>query len=232
MLEAKYFCHIGTRRNLNQDRVLVGNVFGSPEIQSVESSSLNVFVADGVGGSRNGAYAAQFVLEEIRQHSIDKKNMENLLQEVNNKLITICENDSSLKGSSTTLTGITINEKLDFKVVSAGDSEIWILRGNTFFRMNEIHVLDESIPNSPITSYFGGTDNHLELSFNSYLKLLAKGDILLICTDGLFKAVSETTVKSILGSKKPLFNKCKDLLGFAESATAIDNISVVLIEIK
>ncbi|MGK0390199.1 MAG: serine/threonine protein phosphatase PrpC [Maribacter sp.] len=232
MLEVEYFCHRGTEREENQDRVLVGYDFGLSEIQNVKSSSLNAFVADGVGSSKNGAYASQFVLEGIRQGLSDKKDIEDLLQEVNANLIAKCSNDLSLRGSSTTLSGIIIDEDLNFKVISAGDSEIWIMRGDAFFRINEIHVLDEFTPNSLITSYFGGTNDNLELSFGSYLKVLTKGDILLICTDGLFKAISEEAAKSILKSKNKLSEKCKHLLRFALLDTAPDNISVILVEIN
>jgi serine/threonine protein phosphatase PrpC len=232
MLEVEYFCHQGTEREDNQDQVLVGCNFGSSIIQNTTSSSLSAFVADGVGRSKNGGYASQFVLEGIRQGLINKEDIEIILQKVNTNLIAKCNNDPSLRGSSTTLSGIIIDEDLGFKIMSAGDSEIWIMRGNAFFRINEIHVLDEFIPNSPITSYFGGINDNLELSFDSYLKVLTKGDILLICTDGLFKAISEEAAKAILESEKTISSKCKDLLGFALSNTAPDNISVILVEIN
>ena len=230
------FTNTGTQRELNQDRILIQNtVFsdGADYIQEIEDCFC--FVADGIGGGPAGDYAAQFVLEQIALRiSSDTKYSDdellNIFLSINNKLIESGKNNIEYYGSGTTLVGIIIQQD-SFKVISAGDSPAYVFRNNSMIKITEDHVLDPFEENSPITSYFGGKNDELRLSFEIVLRDIKVDDILLLASDGLLKALSIKQVKAILSNSKPVNEKAGFILKKALDAGAEDNISSILIEV-
>ena len=123
-----------------------------------------------------------------------------------------------------------IGEK-EFKIIHSGDSQIWLLRNEIFFKVTHDHVLDNDIDNSPITSYFGGGGNHLKLENNIAVQEGIGEDLFLICTDGLFKSINKKMVKSTLQTSETVANKIKKILINCLEAGADDNVSVIIIKI-
>lgn len=230
------FTNIGTQRELNQDRILVQDTVvadGAGYIQEIENCFC--FVADGIGGGPAGEYAAQFVLEQIKlrissdtQYSDDA--LLKIFSSINNELIEVGKNNTEYHGSGTTLVGIIIHQE-SFKVISAGDSPGYVFRNNSMIKITGDQVLDPFEENSPITSYFGGKSDELQLSFETVLREIKVDDILLLSSDGLLKALSIKQVKAILSNSKPIDDKASFILRKALEADAEDNISCILIEV-
>lgn len=226
------FTHSGTVRDTNEDSILVnGALMHKDELHLVDQTKCFCFVADGVGGNKAGEYASNFVLTKINQiddyHFID---IESYLKNTNDELINIALSDPALTGTATTLSGIVIGEK-EFKIIHSGDSQIWLLRNEIFFKVTHDHVLDNDIDNSPITSYFGGGGNHLKLENNLAVREGIGEDLFLICTDGLFKSINKKMVKSTLQTSETVANKIKKILIDCLEAGADDNVSVIIIKI-
>jgi len=225
------FTHTGTVRDSNQDHILVnGQLLNEGEVHLIEQEKCFCFVADGVGGNKGGDFASYFVLARIKAEQ-DKLllDAEQILKSINNKLIEDTSNDIKLKGCCTTLTGLLVQNDL-FKIIHAGDSEIWLMRNDMFFKITNDQVLDETIKNSPITSYFGGLANFLKLDCDTSIHEPLIDDLFLICSDGLFKSLNQKIVKSILKADKDLETKAKKILENCLHAGAEDNISVILIQ--
>lgn len=225
------FTHIGTIRDSNQDHILVnGQLLNEGEVHLIEQEKCFCFVADGVGGNKGGDFASYFVLNRIKAE-LDKLLIDavQILKNINNKLIEDTSNDIKLKGCCTTLTGLLVQNDL-FKIIHAGDSEIWLMRNDMFFKITNDQVLDETQKNSPITSYFGGIDNYLKLDSDISIHESLIDDLFLICSDGLFKSLNQKIVKSILKADKDLETKAKKILDNCLNAGAEDNISVILIQ--
>ena len=230
------FTNIGTQRELNQDRILIqSTVFADDADYIQEIEDCFCFVADGIGGGPAGDYAAQFVLEQIALRVLpDTKYSDdellNIFSSINNELIESGKNNIEYLGSGTTLVGIIIHQDF-FKVISAGDSPAYVFRNNSMIKITEDHVLDPFEENSPITSYFGGKNDELQLSFETVLREIKVDDILLLASDGLLKALSIKQVKAILSNSKPVDEKAVFILKKALDAGAEDNISSILIEV-
>lgn len=225
------FTHIGTVRELNQDNILVnGHLLNKGEVHLLEQDKCFCFVADGVGGNKGGDFASNFVLERIKAEQ-DKllNDAEQFLKNINYKLIEDTSDDIRLKGCATTLTGLLVQNDF-FKIIHAGDSEIWIVRNDMFFKITKDQVLDETEKNSPITSYFGGDDNYLKLDSEIYIHESLNKDLFLICSDGLFKSLNHKIVKSILKADKDLETRAKIILENCLNYGADDNISVILVQ--
>lgn len=225
------FTHIGSVREKNQDSILVNKEYANNGFVNFQNQDfINCFVADGVGGNKAGEYASKYVLKELRKIDLSTLLESNkYLFEINNKLNKSAKKNENTIGSATTLSGI-IYYKFKLRIIHSGDSEIWLLRNDSFIKITNEQVLNTQIPNSPITSYFGGNENHLSLDDEIFLDELTLKDKLLICSDGLFKAINQKQAKSVISADKHIENKTKKLLEIALQNKAEDNVSVILID--
>lgn len=230
------FTHIGTNRQMNQDRILAQDtILAQGSFVATDSNNCFCFVADGIGGGPAGDFAAQFVLEQIRdriaangEHSAQE--ILRIMHAINTKLIQICNADISLHGAGTTLVGMIVHQE-KFHLLNAGDSPAWILRNGNLLKITEDHILSPLIPNSPITSYFGGPESGLKLSFSTLLQSIMPGDLFVITSDGLLKALEMNQIKAILLNSKSLAEKSAFMLKKSLESGADDNLAVILIEV-
>lgn len=231
------FTHIGTKREINQDRILINDKILETGFHHLsEQQECFCFVADGIGGGVRGEIASQFVLEKISElkdefMELDNTQIHDSLSKINKDLISYAGSNPEYFGTGTTLTGLIITQNQDSLTVNAGDSEIRVLRNNMFFQITENQVLDESHQGSPLMSYFGGKENSLDLSLSSSLRSIIENDIYVIASDGLFGSLLPKKVKEILSDNNPLKAKSELLLETALSTGSDDNISCILIEL-
>lgn len=227
------FTDIGTIRKNNQDGILVNGQFSDfGFINKNNQEILCCFVADGVGGNKAGEFASKFVLEKINKTKLENLEIldEERIKDINTNLIYTANKDHHKIGSATTLSGILYSNST-FKIIHAGDSEIWLLRNNSFIKITNDQVLNVQLKNSPITSYFGGEEDCLKLDENINLEEIKLSDKFLICSDGLFKAMNSKQLKSILNAEKELHIKTEKILDIVLKNGAEDNVSVILIEV-
>lgn len=229
-LDISAFTHIGTERSNNQDHILVNtHLLNEGEVHLMNQNECCCFVADGVGGNQAGEFASHYILEKIKSVlPTDLLELEFLISTFNQQLIQETTSNNLLKGSATTLTGLVANEQYA-KIIHVGDSQMWLLRNDMFFQLTHDQVLDENIENSPITSYVGGYVNQLKFDLESSIDRLLVGDVILICSDGLFKSLNFKMLKSILKADKDLSTKAKKILENCLQMGAVDNVSVILV---
>jgi len=232
------FTHIGTKREINQDRILVEDKILDKDFHHLEEQTeCFCFVADGIGGGVRGEIASQFVLDNILEQKNDLKQMnESGIQEemnnINNELITYSKSNPEYFGTGTTLTGLIIKENDVFISINAGDSEMWVLRNSLFFQVTESQVFDESEPGSPLISYFGGKESSLDIDLTSSLREIHTKDIIVISSDGLLNSLLPKQVKAVLMNNQTLKQKSEFLLESSLSKGADDNVSCILIEVS
>jgi protein phosphatase len=224
------FTHVGTVRNSNQDYILVnGHLINEGEVHLIEKEHCVCFLADGVGGNKAGGFASHYVLEKIKSNiDFNSSNIKQSLQKINQQLLQESQSNNQIKGTATTLTGLIITDN-NFRVLHAGDSQLWLYRNDMFFQVTKDQVRNESEKNSPITSYFGGNDNYLQLDSEFSIHESIPDDIFLICSDGLYKSLNQKIVKSILKAEKDLKTKAEKILENCLHTGAEDNTSVILI---
>ena len=226
------FSHPGTERSQNEDCILVnGHLMNEGDIHLSNEPHCICFVADGVGGNRGGSYASGFVLDKFKLiKDFEISQISDFSKSINEQLLLSTSENDQLKGAATTLSGLVLLGDICL-LLNAGDSQIWLLRNDMFFQITTDHVLDDLVPNSPITNYFGGKYDHLELEIKILNYDLLAGDIYIICSDGLFKSLNQKKVKSIVNSDETNDKKTQEILKSAIEAGANDNISVILVQI-
>lgn len=234
--DVSFFTHVGTDRKTNQDRILVqDHIFQDGLNFLPNTTTCFCYVADGIGGSPAGDVAAQFVLEKICQRFDRTKEWSlelimNLFMSINSELIQFGATNPQYRGMGTTLVGLIINDA-QLILLNAGDSEAWLFRNEIFFKLTEDQVLIPGVPNSPITSYFGGIDDELHIQFVEGLRNFLSGDIFVLASDGLFKSISPKQVKAILSNNTPVVEKANFILARALENKSEDNVSCILIEV-
>ncbi|WP_428039856.1 PP2C family protein-serine/threonine phosphatase [Candidatus Avelusimicrobium fimicolum] len=242
---------IGKIREKNEDNVLISSDLG-----------LGV-VADGMGGHSAGEIASNIAVsvlaETIRKINTNQlKIPENFLPKLdlterkllmaanlaNAAIYSTAQSSDIYRMMGTTLTGILFDG--DFATaVHVGDSRLYLFRDKKIVQITTDHSLamehvrrglltraeaDHSKIQNVLTRAMGIKKN---IEFD-LLKFPVKiGDTLLLCSDGLYKGLSENDMGDLLrkGNQLPIVKLCKQLVRVSNDKDGQDNISAVLIKI-
>ena len=239
MLKTFSITDIGKKRKLNQDYVYtserpVGNL-------------PNVFiVADGMGGHNAGDYASKFTVETIVGEIVNlpEKNPEQILKKAievaNDKVLRMANENPDLEGMGTTVVAATcIGEELH--VANVGDSRLYVI-GEKITQLTRDHSLVEEMirmggidratarnhPDKNIITRAIGAEESIDIDF--FHVGLSKGDIVLMCSDGLTNMLEDEEIRMILNGQRDIVEKAEQLVKAANNNGGKDNIAVVLIE--
>lgn len=225
----------------------VGNVRKINEDSCLDLPSRGLWVvADGMGGHAAGDIASQMIVETLRQvPAVDKLSsfvdvVEDGLLDANRKLY-----EMSISGPEQRVIGSTVAALLAFEnhciCAWAGDSRVYRLRDGMFEQVTRDHseveemieqglITPEAAAVHPsaniITRAVGGADNlHIDLE----LYELQSRDRFLVCSDGLYKELSDDEMQERLasGNCKQI---CQSLVSTALERECADNVTVVAVE--
>jgi len=196
--------HRGTVRKINEDAFL-------------ELPQQGVWVvADGMGGHAAGDVASQLVIDTIQQavehHSTKQLNVDMLvkaLQQSNSKLQQMSENQFSGNVVGSTVVVLWIKDG-HYTLLWAGDSRGYLLRNNKLQQITKDHsqvndMVDEGVlkaeeaeshPLANVITRAVGVDVELDVDVKTEKLLI--GDVLLLCSDGLNKEVSDIEIEKAL----------------------------------
>ncbi len=182
----------------------------------IAADDLSVFavVCDGMGGYEGGQLASKTAIEaytEYYEHfGTGKDNlwMQRAVRDIDEIVYRLADDTGRRLGAGTTLVSIRIDGN-DLSWMSVGDSRIYIIRGsemsaltsdhNYFFDLNrkrqsglisEEEYRKESVNGEALISFLGMGGLTL-MDTNETPLTLISGDIILICTDGLYRSVSD-----------------------------------------
>lgn len=201
-------------------------------------------VADGMGGHNAGDVASNAIvaaLSGVPRHARPSQlldEVEDRLHAVNQQLYTA----SMRSGSGTSGSTVAMLVALERHVLSiwAGDSRIYRRRGRQLAQITRDHsevqeMLDEGVISSAsaarsdasnvITRAVGGAD---ELFLDVAVTELCDGDCYLLCSDGLYRELSDKVLLRTLGRKDPN-SACAVLLSQALSGACKDNVSAIVV---
>ena len=226
--------HVGTVRPRNEDAVL-------------ERAEIGLWaVADGAGGHERGDYASSRIIAALRE--VDavlsgfplveevKRRLAAVNREVRAKAATIGPN--ALIGSTVAVLLIWDDRSC---CLWAGDSRLYRMRAGRLRQLSrdQSHVQDlvdrgEILPQEAaahpmsniVTNLIGAFD---QLVLEERRDRLEPGDILLLCSDGLSGALSDTEMADIL-TGCPIALAADRLIERALHQGARDNVSAVVVE--
>lgn len=234
MFSVSYFCTRGNPLKKNQDRVYVnGLVLAEGILHAFGYTALRCFVADGVGSMANSEHAAQYVLHQIGTvdnviNSKERDFIRDHLLKTNHNLVELNRNDEKFRSSATTLCGLIL-DKHGLLTMNVGDSEILVFKQDMLTRVTIPQVFDDLASNSPLISYLGSTRENMTLDFDSYYNRYDKGDIVIVTTDGLLKAISRQQLRAILNWPVSLQQKVVKVYSIIQEHSAPDNLGAIFI---
>ncbi len=235
-----YKTDVGKVRMSNEDQVAAtvnakGDVF--------------LIVCDGMGGQNRGELASSMAVS----HLIDDFNssrffnsldvqlwLNRKIRAVNKEINTEARKNPLYRGMGTTLTAVIIYHDV-MVIAQIGDSRLYQLSGTTLeqlsvdqtyvgylYRTGQIKKEDmDTHPRRHMLMNALGTypSVEIDLKVKSY-----HNQTLLLCTDGLYNNVSETTIASVLKGADSPEEKVNELISIANTNGGSDNIGIVIWE--
>lgn len=239
MLKTFSITDIGKRRKLNQDYVF------TCEIPVGQLPNL-FLVADGMGGHNAGDYASKYTIETIVDEiGKSKENspvaiLEQAIQSANKHIRQKSAETEELSGMGTTVVAATCFSDTLW-VANVGDSRLYVV-GDEIKQITRDHSLVEEMvrmgglkreqarshPDKNIITRAIGAEDELEIDF--FQVKLSKGDLILMCSDGLTNMIEDEDIRMILQGKRDLVERAEALVAAANNNGGKDNIAVILIE--
>ena len=173
----------GPIRKKNEDSVF-------PDLSGSGFVPFKAGVFDGMGGHKKGEVASELA------SSVMKKEYENLIsyvEDANKTIYEYQENNKDSEGMGTTMTAIEIDEDGVLHVAHVGDSRCYVLSKRKLIKLTE----DENVPGyQNVLLQALGTKKKLSIQTKDIR--LFKGDVVLLCTDGLYNELGEEYLKKKL----------------------------------
>lgn len=246
---------IGTYRKQNEDSAMsiVSLCGGETPLVPLAIS----LVADGMGGHADGALASRSVSNYVSQTLISRillPMMNNspvsepvqsiMRQAVQDASRSIHTNDSEQLGGTTLTCGVIIKSRLFLAHV--GDSRGYLYDDGSAIMKQITHdhsFVQQLIDNGEITPEEAAVHPRRNLLYRAitgaevdvdmFTCPLPKKGTLMICSDGLWGSVADSTMQAVVAHKAiTLQQKCEKLVALALEGGTTDNISVVLTEFR
>lgn len=230
---------IGRKRHTNQDYVYTS--------QKPVGNLPNLFVvADGMGGHKAGDFASKFTVETLGKsiagsYKIGAEQIINsAIQTANHRLMEAALSDKRLEGMGTTLVVATIIEHTLY-FANIGDSRLYVIN-EQIRQLSKDHSLVEEMvrlggineeeakhhPDKNIITRAIGAKEPVEIDFFEYQ--LKRGDVILMCTDGLSNMVEDEEIYHIIRGRRDIVEAAEQLIDTANRNGGKDNIGVVLVD--
>jgi protein phosphatase len=204
-------------------------------------------VADGMGGAQAGEVASRIAIETFEAGLGDSGSPEERLavraREANRRIYDRSRTEPAASGMGTTLTAAYLDDG-SVAIAHVGDSRAYLFRDGELTRLTQDHSLvDELVrrgklteeqaaehPQRSIITRALGPEPEVEVDTWSYP--VRRGDVLLLCSDGLTSMISEERIAQVLGSAESLDDAADNLIQEANEAGGRDNITVVLTRVE
>ena len=170
----------GPNRKKNEDTIF-------PAISGSSKPPFKAAVCDGLGGHVNGDVASKIAADTLLEEITD---LHQIITEANKNILKYQDKNPSSLGMGTTMTAISIDSDALMKIGHVGDSRCYVLSDRNLIKVTE----DQNVP---------GYQNVLKQALGSNEKLniqevdfqLQIGDVVFLCSDGLYNEVGEEYIK-------------------------------------
>lgn len=211
-------------------------------------------VADGVGGAARGETASRMALQAVTRYvtramrcyydapSGEDHDLNDALQDgarqCHADLRHLGEQDSAFQGMATTLT-LYLGVWPHGYLLQVGDSRCYLLRNGELTQITRDQTMAQEMVDlgvmkaeqaagtrlaHTLTSSIGGSETHPKVTRFD----MSWGHVLLLCSDGLTRHVSDARIRDVLRSMTSARQACETLLQEALDGGGSDNITVVV----
>ncbi len=218
-------------------------------------------VADGVGGRASGEVASRMATDLVVEHikkekgvtAVDTHENQRLLSDLsettqqlatavvaaNKKVYSAAELNPQLQNMGTTLTAVLFDGKRA-GIAHVGDSRAYLVRHISIEQLTDDHTVAAEHGKNGLTEDMERMRHMLTRAIGIAPEVvpdvaelsLAGGDILIICSDGLFTLVSDSEILAVVKSTNDPFRACARLVDLANKNGGRDNTTVVVAYIE
>ena len=251
---------VGRKRRHNEDNHLILPLDGSRAPQSGEASTLSLrgpglllMVADGMGGHQGGEVASQACVENLAREIVPRvrdcgsgsPDLHSALQEAvvatHQAVFSLTKEHVGKEKMGTTLTAVLVCGARA-AVAQVGDSRAYLYRGGALVLLTQDQTIGNRLRHQgDDPSMVSGHIKELltqAVGAQAEINVVMTGvdleaeDLLLLCSDGLYKVVSPQELVDILEGEIPLAEKARQLIARGNENGGPDNITVILAEIS
>jgi len=250
---------VGRKRQNNEDGLLILDLHSqAAHDQPVEATitvalpGLLLAVADGMGGHRSGEVASQLCIRTLSRVLLSAEQTGDaatvqasarLVQAVEAASDVISEEaaqNPAHEGMGTTLTAALLTG-MHVDVAQVGDSRAYVVRGETLKQLttdqtvaNYMLAMHQQLPSDSrigemlVQAVGAQSDVDVVLTGSE----LESSDIVLVCSDGLYKVVSSAEMLEIILGKGTLRTRAERLVARANEKGGPDNITLILAQVR
>ena len=228
--------HPGRRRENNEDAFRI-----------VEPLCAAI-LADGMGGQNCGEVGSEITIRATAEYlakpeeglSLEETAME-AIRAANRQVLEDARARTECDGMGSTIV-LALWRLPEIVIANVGDSRAYLYRNGELRQLsydqnfaNELRTklgLSEdrvrSMPNRNVLTMAVGTFDHILI--RTHKERLQPGDLILLCSDGLYGPVSDNITAAILGERSSLQDKVDKLIDTANQNGGPDNVTAVLLE--
>ena len=233
--------NIGLKRDNNQDTIYC-------------DKDLDLYmVADGMGGHKGGKIASKMAISLLRKYISNTKKvpavhriksvLKNIISNISKDVYEMGKSTLELENMGTTLVAVLVKAHKSY-LMQVGDSRIYLYRKPNLWQITEDHSLvNEQLNSGIITQEEANKASYKNVITRSigvtrtvdadiYEREIQKGDLFLLCSDGLTSMISDEDITKTLNDMVDLEDGVNNLIEKANEAGGDDNISIVLIEAR
>ncbi len=238
LLDAAALTDVGTGRDHNEDACCA----------VVDGATAVAAVADGVSSANAGEVASQMAVEVLlrayREEPADRPAGQRLYRAVQQANIEIYDRAvvvPELRGMTTTLTAVAVDHG-ELVAIHVGDSRLYLVRGGGIVQLTKDHTAAaEKVrlgllsrekarvhPDRSVLTRSVGRE--LIVSRDRITQQLAQGDVLVVCSDGLYNVLDDHEIAR--GTKGcDAAGACRALVETANARGTDDNLTAVVLRV-
>ena len=219
-----------------------------------EKNYIAAVLCDGMGGMQGGAVASNTAVKRIVDgisNIIDMNNLQKemlrIIRDADRAIYGLKDSNGNYLRAGTTAVAVLVKDGT-LNWVSVGDSKLFLIRNSIIKTLTNEHnyafmsrqkqgqadfVFDPNVRQDALVSYLGAGDLAYVDTNLSPLVLL-DGDVILLCSDGLYKNLSEELIKEILSREDNIDNIAENLTQAASQNAkgSLDNTTVIVLKYK
>ena len=202
----------GPERKKNEDSVF-------PITSGNKYLPFKAAICDGLGGHVNGEIASKIAADSMNS---DGDDVLTIIERANKKIVEQHNKSPESAGMGTTMTALMIDEGGLMQVGHVGDSRCYILSDRNMVKITD----DQNVPGyKNVLKQALGTKEKLDIQKIDFQ--LNNGDVVLLCTDGLYNEFGEEYIKKRLQEGVT----ADTLVGEALLQNPSDNVSAIIMNV-
>jgi protein phosphatase len=208
-------------------------------------------LADGMGGHQKGEIASAVTIETVnseyyanikpltgnKQKELIIDALSTAIQKANSEVM-----DVTAGGGTTVVAAVLYGDMM--VAMNVGDSRAYLLRQNRLSLISRDHSLvsrlvemgkiseEEALTHPRRNVLYQALGQGTEVEIHVSSQELEVDDVIILCSDGLWGEVSESTIKEVLGQAGSPLAAAEQLIARANASGGPDNITTIIIHVS